>query len=371
MKKRDVGLDITRIFAFFSVVCIHSLLYTGFYETPVAGKRMYLLIMLRGIFNTCIPLFLMLSGWLLSGRVIDLEPKGSLRRYVSGCKGLVCTYLLSGCALLLFMRGFLRMPLPFREAAAYILRYDEYAWYVNMYLGLYLLMPFLNTLWRGLSGKSARKKCVLCLLILTALPGLANVYDLRTPGVLLQPWNYTGQTQLVPNWWTALYPVTFYFLGAYLREHGNVRQMHTGKTLLVLLLSIIVCGAYNIWRSWNGSFVRSLWNCEGSWQTILCGVPVFLCINSIRFPEPGKQLGRLLGLLSELTFSAYLLSWASDQAVYQALYPRLLSAFGVLARPISIAASAALALLGAFLIRLVQKMLFALLRGIRKAPANV
>lgn len=30
MKKRDVGLDITRIFAFFSVVCIHSLLYTGF-----------------------------------------------------------------------------------------------------------------------------------------------------------------------------------------------------------------------------------------------------------------------------------------------------------------------------------------------------
>lgn len=89
------------------------------------------------------------------------------------------------------------------------------------------------------------------------------------------------------------------------------------------------------------------------------------------FPEPGKQLGRLLGLLSELTFSAYLLSWASDQAVYQALYPRLLSAFGVLARPISIAASAALALLGAFLIRLVQKMLFALLRGIRKAPANV
>ena len=206
---------------------------------------------------------------------------------------------------------------------------------------------------------------------MTALPGLANVYDFRTPGVLLQPWNYTGQTQLVPNWWTALYPVTFYFLGAYLREHGNVRQMHTGKALLVLLLSIIVCGAYNIWRSWNGSFVRSLWNCEGSWQTILCGVPVFLCINSIRFPEPGKQLGRLLGLLSELTFSAYLLSWASDQAVYQALYPRLLSAFGVLARPISIAASAALALLGAFLIRLVQKMLFALLRGIRKAPANV
>ena len=194
-----------------------------------------------------------------------------------------------------------------------------------------LLMPFLNTLWRGLSGKSARKKCVLCLLILTALPGLANVYDLRTPGVLLQPWNYTGQTQLVPNWWTALYPVTFYFLGAYLREHGNVRQMHTGKALLVLLLSIIVCGAYNIWRSWNGSFVRSLWNCEGSWQTILCGVPVFLCINSIRFPEPGKQLGRLLGLLSELTFSAYLLSWASDQAVYQALYPRLLSALVTLA----------------------------------------
>ena len=38
MKKRDVGLDITRIFAFFSVVCIHSLLYTGFMKHRLPGN---------------------------------------------------------------------------------------------------------------------------------------------------------------------------------------------------------------------------------------------------------------------------------------------------------------------------------------------
>ena len=39
MKKRDIGLDLTRIIAFMSVVAIHFFLNSGYYNEPVIGKR--------------------------------------------------------------------------------------------------------------------------------------------------------------------------------------------------------------------------------------------------------------------------------------------------------------------------------------------
>ena len=39
-KKRDVRLDIVRIFSLFSVIAVHFFLNSGFYEKDVIGKSM-------------------------------------------------------------------------------------------------------------------------------------------------------------------------------------------------------------------------------------------------------------------------------------------------------------------------------------------
>jgi len=63
-----------------------------------------------------------------------------------------------------------------------LLGYHQYSWYVNMYIGCFLLIPFLNLLWNSLSSQESRRILVIVLLVLTALPSVLNVYDLETPG---------------------------------------------------------------------------------------------------------------------------------------------------------------------------------------------
>lgn len=371
MKERDVGLDITRIFAFLCVVSVHSLHYTGFYNLPVDGIRMYLLCLFRALVNCCIPLFLLISGYLLGGRIVDLREKGSLRRYLCQSGSLICTYFLAEVMNLTYRNVFLHESLSWRDAAAHVLGYSGYGWYVNMYLGLYVLLPFLNLLWRSLGDKSVQKKFLFCLFTLTALPGVANVYNYATPGALMSPWTYQATNSILPDWWTSLYPLTAFYLGAYIRENIDIAKLHTNKLLLLLFLCVLLCGGYNIWRSWKVPFVRGIWNSEGSLQTLLCAVLVFLTISSIHYPELTSRGAGFLRLASKLTFGAYLFSWTTDRIVSQILYRHFASAAAyTLCMPLTIAASAAMALSGAFLIQLVQKTLFSLFRRIQRPVVN-
>lgn len=80
-KTRDIGLDITRIVAFISVVSVHFFLNSSFYDTPVLGKRMYAMTIMRTAFMVCVPLFMILSGYLLCGRSVRLVRLGWLAKY--------------------------------------------------------------------------------------------------------------------------------------------------------------------------------------------------------------------------------------------------------------------------------------------------
>ena len=63
---RDPKLDIIRIFALICVVGVHFFLNCGFYDVPIVGKRMYVASVVRAFFITCVPLFLMLTGYLVN-----------------------------------------------------------------------------------------------------------------------------------------------------------------------------------------------------------------------------------------------------------------------------------------------------------------
>lgn len=81
MKKRDIGLDLTRIVAFISVVAIHFFLNSGYYNEPVVGKRMYIMTLGRTFFGICVPLFMLLSGYLMVNKSISIEKKTLLNYY--------------------------------------------------------------------------------------------------------------------------------------------------------------------------------------------------------------------------------------------------------------------------------------------------
>ena len=51
-----------------------------------------------------------------------------------------------------------------------------YAWYIEMWIGLFLLTPFLNILWKGIASKSNKQLLIAILFIMTALPDFTNRY---------------------------------------------------------------------------------------------------------------------------------------------------------------------------------------------------
>lgn len=65
-QKRNLNLDLIRSVAIFFVISVHFLLNTSFYSTAVYGKKMYLLILFRVVFMSCVSLFIMLTGYLMN-----------------------------------------------------------------------------------------------------------------------------------------------------------------------------------------------------------------------------------------------------------------------------------------------------------------
>ena len=69
-RTRNTTLDLIRIFACFCVVSVHFFLNNGFYNHPVIGKRMFLMVCVRSFFMICVPLFVILSGYLEKDKIL-------------------------------------------------------------------------------------------------------------------------------------------------------------------------------------------------------------------------------------------------------------------------------------------------------------
>ena len=312
---RSIGLDITRIFAFLSVVAVHSFLNTEFYSNIVSGEKMYVMVIFRTAFMVCVPLFLLLTGYLISTKDVALNSSVILG-YYKKLLPLILKYII--CMLILYTLSmtFGTEDFNFKSIVFGITGFSKYSWYVNMYIGLFLLTPFLNLIWNSISEKKMHIILVLVFIILTLLPSLFNVYDFSTRGAFLNPQLNKENTALIPDWWVGIYPITYYYIGAYLKKYIDFKKINPIKIAPIFLFSVLLTDAYNIWRSHSVPFVWGTWNEWGGVENTVNSVLIFVLINSLFKSEVNKSFSHFLAYLSSLTFSAYLLSWLSDKIVY-------------------------------------------------------
>ena len=79
--QRDIGLDLTRILAFLAVPSVHFFLNSTYYDTAIVGPRMALMTVMRTAFMVCVPLYMLLSGYLSAEKHIPLTRPGLLGYY--------------------------------------------------------------------------------------------------------------------------------------------------------------------------------------------------------------------------------------------------------------------------------------------------
>ena len=301
--KRDINVDVSRLFAFCSVVAVHIFWNSGFYDTPVIGERMAFMVILRTFFMICVPLFLLITGYLYSERSIIIN-KLNIKKHILKLLRIVYIYITSVFFICIFYKYYLGESISIIESTLIkALDFTEYSWYVNMYIGLFLMIPFLNILWANIEDREGHLILIGILLFLTMAPCIFNAYDLQTPTALLTPWISTSYTQIVPDWWTDLYPITYYYIGAYFRKYVNFKKCNTKKLFAILILAVLAFGIYNTWRSYSIKFITGIWcNPWGSFQNTCMSILAFLIINSIEWPL--KNISRMIGKLSELSFGA-------------------------------------------------------------------
>lgn len=293
-KQRDFGLDLVRAAAGVLTLSVHFFLNSGFYEVPVSGGAMLLACGVRMLCLICVPLFLLLTGYTCVGR--KWSP-GYYRKLLP----VLLTYLLSAAVCMVFRCAWLGETFTRRGLVMQFTAYAAapYAWYVEMYIGLFLLSPFFNAAWQSM-GDSGKKALVLTLVGLTALPGLVNQ-------VLV----------LLPVWWIGFYPLTYYAIGAWLREHPL--KVKGWKLLLCWLGLSALAGIKGYFTAKGGVYY---WMCEDQWGSYLLTLEA-VCLFSFlrradgeRIPGPVRWcVARVAGLALPL----YLVSYIVDQLVYPVL----------------------------------------------------
>lgn len=306
VKQRNINLDLIRCIAVLFVISVHFCLNIGFYELPCSGMRMLFLSILRSAFMTCVPLFLMLTGYLMNKKELTLS-------YYKGMKKTYCIYVLICICCLLFRIFYEHENIGIRKMILSILDFsaDSYAWYIEMYIGLFLLIPFLNILWNNMEDK-AKKWLLITFLILTTLPSLLNCWEFLLPGDETRDYNL-----LFPDYWQSLYPFTYYFIGAYLKE--GKREVRLLRESVILVGLTVLFGIFNYYRSYNDTFEWIAANNYQGIQVVIISVLLFRILSAVPLKNCPNIAKKGIQLISELSLGIYLASYISDRLIYPIL----------------------------------------------------
>ena len=312
LTKRSPAADIIRVFAFFSVVAVHFLLNNGFYTRSVEGSRMFAMTLLRAFFIICVPLFMMLSGFLLRKKKLEKSYYGKVGKTI-------LTYILASLSCILYSVIFLKEDMGIRTALLKILGFTAapYAWYIEMYLGLFLLIPFLNIIYGTLSSKKQKLWLIITFIILTSLPSVLNIYDLSSFDWLSLPSSTTALNKVFPAWWQTLYPVTYYYIGCYLSEYGL--KINKALNLALIILCTLVSGIFCYWRSHKVLFIKGAWCSYYSLFNIILTTLVFAFIINLNYDKMPNCIAKILEKISGLCLGGYLVSWIFDDIFYPLL----------------------------------------------------
>lgn len=288
---RSAGLDIVRVFAILFVIGGHFFLHTDLNREVFGGFSMFLQAMAQTLFLINVPLFLILTGYLNLNKRIN-------RSYYKGAIAVLLSYLFISVVTVIFREYYAGEHMSVVRWALEITNFSaiSYGWYVEMWIGLFLFTPFLNILWHNINSQRHRQVLLLTLFALTALPDFFNRYGVS----------------LVPGYWELLYPVTFFFIGAYIREYRPC------PSRLKLIMAIVALCMIN--PVFNILFVhgRSLIHLAGDGNGIV-GMPLatafFLLFYQVNLKSDASKM--ILSKISVYSLDMYLCSYMFDVFYYR------------------------------------------------------
>ena len=292
MKEKNVRLELIRAVALVFILFSHFFDHTGLYEGAVMLPVKISAISLRMVVGQCVTLFMMLTGYLCC------EKKLSARYYL-GIVKIYGIYLICSVMTLAFDVLVMHQQYGLQYIVGSIINFYAcpYAWYMLMYLGLFLMIPFLNLAFNGLSGKKQHLALLATVFYLSVMPSLMNSFF-----------------QLHSIWWKNLSPILYYFTGAYLRRYKPELSFRKALGLLVVILAAFV--SFDLLHYGTGGEWIITVSYNDHYQAYFVSLCLFFLLNSIRAENLPGWLRKGISVVSTLSLAAYLLSGISDNLIY-------------------------------------------------------
>ena len=287
MKRREPGLDLIRCMGLMFVIGVHSFLKNGFYSAPQTGFAIWAADSFRWLFYGCNGIFMMLTGYLISTKA---------SHFYKGLLPILISYTLT-CIISYPIRHFLLgEALPLGQWIHNFFTFSNYSWYIEMYIGLILLSPFINLILAQLKTEKQLFWAAGTMIFLTALPSITAI-------------------DLIPDFWVSLYPITYYVIGAVIRRlqpQFKPRLCLLGAAAVSMGLGLITLATAD--QTFSDGYVSGY---GGFWVTLTV---TLLFLGLYRLPISPKP-AKVLAWCSGGVFEGYILSRLLDVWAYN-LFPQ-------------------------------------------------
>lgn len=205
-KKRIFSVDFCCVIGLILMLGFHFFQRSGIQDVPVAtGAAGIAIHSLRWLCMAGYPLILMLSG------AVFLREEFSYTQYRGFAKILYCVVI--GFFAVKYLGG---AEVGAMNNSVPIYHYSGIE-FAELYAFILLASPFLNCAYQGLPNNKARFALIAVMSVITSLPDMLIINDMR----------------LISGMFRAFYPVTIYFIGAYIYDNRKNSDMLSSFVLLI------------------------------------------------------------------------------------------------------------------------------------------
>lgn len=293
---RSIGIDLVKSVSILFVICVHFSLNTKYYITPVSDLNMAVQSFLRWLFVPCVPLFILSTGYLNHKKVYD-------RGYFKKILRVVIPYLVISLLCIIIKEIENPGPIAWKNDIYTLFNFtaDSYSWYVNMFIGLYLIAPALNIVFHTLDRKQVHILFGI-LILLVMLPMTFNP---------IFTYSQKFSFFFFPDWWQDIYPVLYYFIGAYISKF----KPKVSIALCAVLLAALA-GLQTLFLVLARPYLQNNWALTSYGSIFIMAESICIFLLLVQADTKNKAVRWAVRGISTVTLEIYLFSYIVDTKVY-------------------------------------------------------
>lgn len=296
MKEKNFGLDLVRALAIILVVLVHSFMHSGFNATSLNGIKMFILLFVRSFGHCGVLLFLLLTGYLKNKKKVN-------SKHYNGIKKVLITYVVISI-ITLFYRMFIRndnSSLLSLITGIFSFQTAPYSWYVEMYIGLFFLIPFLNILYNNIKTKNEKNILIITLFLFSSF--FPTICAIKIAG---------HSFDLLPNYWALLYPILMYYIGCFISEY----QIKINKYIMFFVIMVTAfLSTFLLYFYAQNATVNSLGITEHYLFSVILSILIFLFFYD--FKCNSRFITKIVRFFANVSFGTYLISFCFDDYIYK------------------------------------------------------